>query len=524
MVMLTSAFLGLALFHLPPHSSVTPIDYARIERAIEERDFAWAYQELEKYLRTNPQDFRAHMLLGVVYDEENQPGEAAREFQKSVELRPREPAPHINLGKSYARRGDPLAAARELRLALKLDPHSATAFENLGLVLMGQGEYAQALTAFQKAIDLDPKDLSFWLNVFKAQLALKKFPEVRASAKRIIELASPSADLYNRLGAMQAESGDYTGAIENLEKARALDPHLERAQYNLGLAYYRAKNLTRALQTLELLAQKRDTAEAENLLGEVYEESREYLKAVRAFQKAAEMESANEDYRFDFVRELLAHHNFDVATLVAAPAVHDFPQSQRLRLALGVAYFGRGRFRESLESFLETAKKIPDAELPLYFLALAADATGKNLEETRALLEAYLKRHPEQFWPYYFLGRAAYRPDFRGEQTGDLGRAERLLKESIRLNPNYADSHYELGVVYSEQEHWPQAMEEYEKAIRLKPDLSEAHYRLSQSYRHIGDLRRSEQEMQIHRKLKQQEAQETLRLRQVNAFLYKLRQ
>ncbi len=523
MLIFVRACLALAFFYSPPGSEVVPIDYVRIERAIEERNFAWAQQELEKVLTTNPRDFRAHLMLGIVYDEENLPQKAVDEFQKSTELLPRDPAPHVNLGKSYARRGDLSRAADEFRLALRLDPRNGTALENLGLALMGQGQYGPALVEFKKGLDRHPNYLSLLLNAFKAQLALKKFPEARASAERIIELASPSADLYNRLGAMQAEFGDTTGAIENLEKASALDPHLERTQYNLGLAYYRAGNLARALETLELPRQQHDTAEIENLMGEVYEKSQEYLKAVRAFQKAAEMEPTNEDYRLDFIHELLSHQNFDAAILVAQPAVHDFPQSQRLRLALGVAYFGRGQFSESLQCFLETAQKFPDVELPLYFLALAADATGKNLEETQPLLEAFLGRHPKQFWPYYFLGHFASRGALSSQLAGDFQHALDLLSKSIALEPNYPDSHLELGNTYFQLKRWQEASEEYQKALRLNPNLAEAHYRLAQCYFHTGKTDEGEKEMETHRKLKQGEAQETLRLRQVKVFLYKLR-
>jgi tetratricopeptide (TPR) repeat protein len=329
--------------------------------------------------------------------------------------------------------------------------------------------------------------------------------------------------VYTRLGVEQAGAGDFAGAIANLQRAHKLQPQSTTAQYNLGLAYYRSGNLDHAVEMLESLRKNADAAEVENLLGEVYEKKAEYLNAVRAFQKAAEMEPRNEDYRFDLVLELLAHHNFDAAALVAEPGARDFPDSMRLRLVLGVAYFGRGRFSESTQSFLETATRFPDLDLPLYFLALTTDSTGKNLEETRGMLEAYLERHPEQFWPYYFLGRCALRPDLSSEQKADPDRAERLLKKSVERNANFPDAHYELGNVYSTEKRWSEAIEEYKKATHLNPKFSEAHYRLAQAYRHTGDLSGSLREMDVHRKLKQEEAQENLRLRQVRVFLYKLR-
>ena len=81
---------------------------------------------------------------------------------------------------------------------------------------------------------------------------------------------------------MQAEFGDYTGAIKNLEKANALKPDSYEFRYNLGLAYHRNGDPGHALQILEPLRQQRDDSEIENLLGEVYEKKGQYLEAVRA--------------------------------------------------------------------------------------------------------------------------------------------------------------------------------------------------------------------------------------------------
>jgi tetratricopeptide (TPR) repeat protein len=154
--------------------------------------------------------------------------------------------------------------------------------------------------------------------------------------------------LLDELGDLRAHAGDYAGAIKNLNRSLGFDPHAYKTGYNLGLAFYHAGNLPKAITTPEALQKDRDNAELANLLGEVYEEDKKYLEAVRAFQKAADMAPSNEEYRFDLVFQLVAHQNYDAATLVAQPAVHDFPKSLRLNLALGVAHFVSGLYDDSL--------------------------------------------------------------------------------------------------------------------------------------------------------------------------------
>ena len=470
---------ALILLCVSALSAVPPFNYAKIEQAIQERRFSWAQQQLETQILAEPEDFRAHMLMGIIFSERGQLGSAVKHFEQAAQLHRREPAPHLRLGESYAK----------------------------------QGKLSAALTEFQKAVGLAPADRSAWLNVLQAQLALKRFGEAQTSAERISQMDPTSADLHNRLGAVQAEFGDYAGAIKNLEKASALQPDSYEFRYNLGLAYHRNGDGARALQILEPLRRQREAGEIENLLGEVYENKGQYLEAVRAFQRGAELEPANESYRFDFVYELLAHQNFDAAIAAAQPAVRDFPQSLQLRLALGVANFGAKLFDQSGEIFLEAARRSPDAELPLRLLAMAVDTGPVKPQEVQALVAAYLRRHPKQFWPHYFLGRKAY-------QDGDLARGLEFLKQSVALAPDYPDSQFELGNVYFEMEQWKDAIACYEKAVQLKPNLVEAHYRLFRTYRRAGEPRQADRSRQIYQKLQAQKQADNV----VMQFVYKLRQ
>ena len=517
---LSLAFVLVSCAWRLPASS---FDYQRIESAIQERDFASAQQELEKRLQAEPEDYRAHMLLGIVLDEQGRPADAAGHFQKAVQLQPQSPAAHINLGKHDGRVGDLAGAAKEFESAIRLSPSDTAGHNNLGLVFMSQGKNTLALAEFEKAAEAAPRDPATWLSLFRCQLALRQFREARATANRIMSLDSSSAELRSQLGAMQAQAGDNAGAIESLRNALTIDPHSFETRYNLGIAYYRAGNISGALETVESLRKEHESPEVDNLLGEICEKDMQYLKAVQAFQKAAETDPSNEEYRLDFVSELLSHRNYDAALLVAQPAVHDFPNSTRLELALGVAHFAKGMSNEAMGDFLTTARKFPDSELPLYFLALAGDALRANLDEIRDLVRAYANRHADQFWAYSYLGHDALQAARNSPSAGDLQEAENLLKKSIELQPSYPDSHLDLGNAYFQQKRWQEAIEEYEEAIRLKPTLTEAHYKLYRVYAQLGNAAGAREEMEIHRRLQQQEAPQDLTQAQVSTFLYKLR-
>jgi tetratricopeptide (TPR) repeat protein len=500
------------------------LDYSAIEVAIQRGDFNWAQQELCKRVAVEPRDYEAQMLLGIVLDEQNRPAEAAEHLRRAAGLEPRSAAAHLNLGKHEARAGDLPAAITEFEWALRLSPSDPSAHDNLGVALMAQGNMTRALAEFQKAAAAGPGDPATWLNLFKCQLALKQFAGARTSAERIASLPPRSAELLSQVGALQADAGDYTGAIKTLNRSLHLNSQDYQARYNLGLAYYHAGNLGSAVESLEPLRAREQGAEVDSLLGEIYEKDRNYLEAVRSFQKAAEREPANEECRFDYVCELLAHRNDDAAILVGEPAVRDFPNSMRLSLALGVARIARGLVDDAMKDFLRTAKQFPDDEQPLYSLALAEESGHKNLLGTRELVQSYSDRHPDRFWPYYYLGHVAFLDARSSQSADDLRKAQRLLAKSLEIRPDYADAHLELGNVYAQNQRWQEAVEEYLKTVSLKPDLAEAHYKLYRAYLEAGDKAHAQEQFEVQRELRAREDQEDLRQRQVSTFLYQLRE
>src|SRR5438094_10422795 len=115
----------------------------------------------------------------------------------------------------------------------------------------------------------------------------------------------------------------------------------------MALAFFDAQAYEKAAETLGSLINHEPRAEAYNLLGMVEEQRQRYREAVSAFQKAAELEPRNEDYRCDYGYELLRHQTTDAAIAVFASGVRDFPSSGKLRSGLGCAYYVAAKYEEA---------------------------------------------------------------------------------------------------------------------------------------------------------------------------------
>lgn len=70
--------------------------------------------------------------------------------------------------------------------------------------------------------------------------------------------------------------------------------------------------------------------------------------------------------------------------------------------------------------------------------------------------------------------------------AGDIDGAISRLESINDLNPNFSQTHYNLGVAYYKKKNYEKAITSLNKAIRLKSDFAEAYYTLGVIYEEIG--------------------------------------
>ena len=79
-----------------------------------------------------------------------------------------------------------------------------------------------------------------------------------------------------------------------------------------------------------------------------------------------------------------------------------------------------------------------------------------------------------------------------------------MLKKSIALDPNIAESHLQLGNLYSDQNKFAESIPEYLRARDLGPDLSDVRYRLGQAYVRTGQKELAQKEFDVYKTLREQ--------------------
>src|SRR6185295_2105171 len=122
--------------------------------------------------------------------------------------------------------------------------------------------------------------------------------ELRERLESLGYLSQDSANSHNNRGMLLLSQGDYDAAIGEFEQALRSSEDLPMARINIARALYKKRDFSAATKVLEeYLSREPRSKEAENLLGNIAMEKKEYAEAERRFNTALEYEPNFTDAR-----------------------------------------------------------------------------------------------------------------------------------------------------------------------------------------------------------------------------------
>ncbi|HTL73942.1 MAG TPA: tetratricopeptide repeat protein [bacterium] len=132
---------------------------------------------------------------------------------------------------------------------------------------------------------------------------------------------------------------------------------------------------------------------------------------------------------------------------------------------------------------------------------VAENALGKEFEKNGQLARArVLYTDAVRIEPRYAVSQ--YNLGIILIAFGEKAQALEHLAAAARLDPGNADAQFNLGVFFLQNERWTDAAQCFESTLKLRPDFAPAHFRLGQSLVHLGKL--PEAASQIHEALRLQ--------------------
>jgi Flp pilus assembly protein TadD len=517
-----------------------------------------AEEELQTVLQTAPDNSSALAALGEVYEREGQPEKAEPFLARAAGASPANQQIRTEWALVLAR----LHKYKEAQSALEgvsppPRPDERVALHRLkASVALGLGNSLDAAAEMEKALALNPTDSRLAMATAFAELQSKNWKRAASLAEPLfssthdpqigfvcleaqlqthadfhqtLELLrstqlAPADELAfrQRLAQLLISHGEFSDAIEEFKVAADFDPSNPESQFNLALVQFRAGHLDDSLASAEKCKQLGDSAELEDLLGDIQEARGDNLAAVQSYQAAVVLAPNEEKYAVSLAVELIRHENFDAAKVVLKQSEVLEPQSWRIQVALGMVEYFAGTDEEATRYLLRAADLAPEPELALKYLGnIQVDRASAPDPDAIARLCEFSDRQPKDGQMQFYCGASLFRRDSVSGDKTHAGEILRRLHAAASLIPKDASPHCQLGKAYRWLDEWQEALVESQICARMDPDSADAHYRLAQIYEHVGQREQKQKEIKLYEAASTRVADENARrAATIKTFLY----
>lgn len=209
-------------------------------------------------LKLDPDNAEALHLLGCVYDDIGNTGQAIKLLARAVKANPKAHAYFYNLANMLLRQGDYKEAIRHYREAIRLKPDYALAYNNLGRVLAqmgqrneakacfacaiqckpgyadphhnlgielkGEGDLDGAVVAFLAAIEINPNFADAFCNLGSTYLLMQRVTEAAVAYRKAVDIQPGNSRHHTNVGGVMLKLGRHQDAIAAFNVALRLDP------------------------------------------------------------------------------------------------------------------------------------------------------------------------------------------------------------------------------------------------------------------------------------------------------------
>lgn len=460
---------------------------------------------LGSFLASHPDSAGAYTLVGVCQSQAGQVELALESFYKAIGLDPQFAPAYVNLGNALLLQRKEEAALSAYLKATQLRPDDAIALYNCGLIYGRQKNFVLAETYLERAHNQAPRSAKILVPLVQAQLrtgrAAKAHAEIEAISGAEIDAATRDS-----LSAMLWENG-YIGWATDLVKA---SPESAKKLFDFGYeraySYFQERQYEEAKQCLLQLRELAPaSAKYHGLLGSIYYSLDDPKGASDEFQTAIKLNPIDSDLYSKLAMVFLKHRTPEPAIYIYKQAIERDGKNPSLWVGLGLSYYLASKYDQAIEA-LERAITLDPQDVSAYIslgdLYLQTNRSDLALGE----MQKAVALQPEAYLPYYYLGKIA------AEKTGGQpDSAIAMLRKSIKLNPAFADAHFELGKLLASTGSNEESVKELTAALRLNPSLSGAHYRLAQLYRKTGRNEAAENELRAYRATHADDSEDAIR-------------
>ena len=320
-----------------------------------------------------------------------------------------------------------------------------------------------------------------------------KIPEAETAWHSILAAHPNNAEACAHLGFLEARQEHYRQAVPLYRKALSLDPSMPGLRLNLGLALFKGGELKEAIQVFEPLlksepASSPDAQRLTALIGIAEYGIGEYAAAVPYLKSAADSDPQNLQFRLLLAHSCLSARQFQCVLDTYHEILKLNAESAEADMLAGEAEDEMRNHAAAIEQFRAAVKadpREPNVHFGLGYLLW----TQNQFEEAAQEFRAELVNVPANAQALAFLADSDM-------QLNHSDQAMPLIQKAIKIDPNLARAHLDLGILYADSGHHEEAIREFKTAARLSPDDPNPHWRLARLYQSMGNKTEANLEFQ----------------------------
>jgi tetratricopeptide (TPR) repeat protein len=460
--------------------------------------------ELREAVRvaTRVASYRAQ--LGSILGLQGKGSEALESFQKAIDLAPENLDFRRETAAVQWQLGLMSSAEKNLQYVLARHPDDSGAILLLGLVKERNGDYTSAAelldSQFELAISQPDRTVALFHSVVQSAQH-DKIPKI-IDALKVRANDKLWASAMVRCTQIAAMSGDLHTSQTLFAWIPDNEPGRPAAGIQLAKLLYSRGELPQAKELLLQLAEHGAvSADLQALLGNCFEAERQPGLAMQAYQRAIEAEPSRVDYYQDPISLLLDLGKTNDALALVNRALAIAPTDARPWLWKAKMDLRTHAYKDAMESYRHASKLDSSSADAILGIAAVYFVSGQS-DAAIAEYKAGIARFPNEARLYVACASMLLASPDSPKLQAEAGN---LLQKAVKLAPQSAEAHYQLGQLALQQSRLKDAEADFSRSLQSDPDRSKAHFALSVVYRRMGRTEDATRQFAIYQDLKRAE-------------------
>lgn len=359
----------------------------------QQKEFDNAIDYFYKAITVDKKNAQAYNNIAMAYWKKNNTYEAIKYFKKANSINKNYTQPLVNLAGVYKQLKDKKSQLFYLQKAVRLNHNDYLAYYSLGDYYRGEGKYPQAIESYKEVVKINQKFPQVYLKLAICFFETEEFNYTIMAVNQYLEFYPDSDFAFLLAAKANLALCNYENAKLYIQKAIEINKCSEY-QFELAKINYYFGDYSNAIDILQNLSEKNNSAEIHNYIGLSNYKLKNINAAIADFNKAIDLDGLRPIYYYNLAqcyKSLGDKKNYSKYVITATKIT---PVNYQDFIDLSYIYYDNGNPGYAINSLNSAITKYPDVK-SLYLAKLKIyEATGDNLHynETKEQIDMRFNR------------------------------------------------------------------------------------------------------------------------------------